>query len=181
MSFCLSCSYLICIVLFIVSLSEFFIPFKFTDISKTPDVYNFIKNNTNQNDKLVILPRGKFIEGFFWYKDHQREVLNIEKDHVYKTEKILKDDFFNKVAFSCKGLEILQSYGASYFVYFYNVDKDSEQKIKFLNENLQKVGEFKNIEQVDSYGNMFYTVINTGNNFSNQSVVYKISYYSSCR
>jgi len=174
-------SFVVVLFLVVISLSEFFIPFKFTDISQIPEVYKYLKENSTKDSKLAILPRGKYVEGYFWSKDHRLELIDLEKDHLFNSNKILKDDFYNEIAFTCRGLEILRSYGANYFIYFYNVDKDSEKKLIFLNKNLEKIIEFKDIDQVDSYGNIFYTVINTGNNFSNQNILYRISDKISCQ
>jgi len=167
-------SYLIVLFMFLVSLSEFFIPFKFTDISEIPDVYKYLKEKSLSESKLVIFPRSKINQGYFWSKDYKLELITLEKDHFINSKKILKDDFYNNVAFTCEGLEILRGYGSNYFIYFNKLENDSEIKLEFLNKNLEMIAEFSNITQVDSYGNTFYKVINTGNNFSNQSILFKI-------
>ncbi len=168
-------SYFIGFLLVTVSISEFFIPFKLTDISQIPDVYNYLKSNSTAGDSIAILPRGKSGEGLFWSKDHKLVLVNLERDHFYNSKKISKDEFYNRVVFTCEGLEILKNYNTRYLVYFYNVDSNYESKIYFLSKNLEIVEEFKGISQADRYGNKFYTVINTGNNITNQAILFRIN------
>jgi len=168
------------VFLFFVSVSEFYIPLKFTDISQMPDVYHYLKQNSNNEDKLVIFPRGKSLEGYFWSKDHGREVIIPERDHFINGKLVKKDDFYNQVAFTCEGLQLLKEYGASYLIYFYNSDTDSQSKISFLNKNLENLGHFTKIEKPDSYENIFYKVSNTGNTLSNQAYLFRINDVTGC-
>ena len=167
--------YSVCLLIFSISLSEFFIPFKFTDTRQTPDAYSFLKDYSDPSYRLAVFPRGKYIESSFWSKDPKIDIVDLEKNHIVNSKKILKDAFYNHVAFTCEGLEILRSYGVSHILYFYNLDQNSEKKIEFFNRNLDKINEFKNISLDESYGNSFYKIINTGNTYSNQSVLFKIS------
>jgi hypothetical protein len=173
-------SYFLLFILFSISVVEFYIPIKLTDISEIPAVYKYIKTNIPEESKIIFMPRNKSNEVLFWSKDFQREVISLERNHKIYNNLVSKDEFINKYLYTCDGLKLIKEYGSNYFVYFFNSDINSELKLKFLNEMLIKDSEFLFTNQDLEYKNFFYNIKYTGNNQSNHAIIFKIPEIINC-
>jgi hypothetical protein len=160
------------LIIGLISMLEFFIPFKFVNASEIPEVYKFLRDNIETNQKIVIYPHSKNKEAYFWSKDHQNEILNITGSlHNVQGREISNIDF-TKNLITCIGIVDAKNLGASYLIYFPVEDEEGNGWETF--SNLEEISIFEKVSQPQSYSTPFWSVSNIGNNISNTSVLYRI-------
>ncbi len=164
-------------VLFIVSLVEFFVPIKLTNIGNPPLVYAYIKNNLPMGSPLVVYPYSETSEAIYWYREHKGALINprqaVRLDYGFDSED------FTKSLTNCKGILEARNLGATYLVYFDGADKDAKLNKDFFDNTrlLIKVGEFKH----DSNKNKtklplgLGVISQIGDVESNNAVLYKLN------
>jgi hypothetical protein len=127
---------LLVIVLFFISLAEFYIPFRITNISKPPALYEYLRDNTSSESSFVMYPSDPFPKVYFWSSIHQRQIIN-PQNYNYPEYGFFEKEFTKKIP-TCTG--VLESYnlGTDYIIHFpgYNKSKDEIAEAYFNNSPL---------------------------------------------
>lgn len=158
----------ILITVLVLSFMEFYIPLKFTDLSSIPQPYVYVKNNTLVNANIFIYPHSKLLESKYWKSEHNRNLVNVNKDVSY-TESLL----------TCNGLNTIRD-STDYLIYFKNADNNYTNNILFLENNpiLEKIVSFEYTDKDEldlGIFSKFVRIIKAGDTLSNSATVYKIN------
>ena len=169
-------SFLILLPVFTLSLMEFYVPVKVTNISTAPKVYSYINKETPSESVIAIYPYSKTNDGFFWMKEYQRPLIN-PKGHEASIFDFSSKDFTFDLN-SCKGILEAYNLGTDYIVYFYKEDKAAAKDFFDSTNLLFKEKEFvENGKDTQDLGlwNTFITVVDAGTSESNSSLIYKLN------
>lgn len=155
-----------------ISLLEFYIPPKFINFSDTPDVFRYIKENLNPEDKIVVYPHSKTKESLFWSKYYSKDLINTYGAAHNIDEKIITNVEFTENLTTCKGIYDAIGLGATFLVFFPN-EAYINGDFSFIS-GIEEVFRFENISQQEYNASKFWTIQNIGNNHSNVAILYKL-------
>lgn len=165
-------STVILIPFFILSLMEFYIPIKVTDITVSPKIYTYIKNNTDKDSIIAVYPGGRANDTLFWMREYQRTLINPKGysnlDGSFNSEK------FTKLLNTCDGLIDAKKLGVTHIVYFYNEDKDESESKIFFNTNTTFITESPEYG-LDIKGNRFIKILNKSDGQSFSAKLYSLN------
>ncbi|PIR43015.1 hypothetical protein COV24_05175 [candidate division WWE3 bacterium CG10_big_fil_rev_8_21_14_0_10_32_10] len=152
---------------FVLSLMEFYVPVKITDVSSTPKVFTYIRNNTPIDSAIAVYPYSKTNESVFWMREYMRRLVNprdfARSDYGFSS----KDFTFNLN--TCKGLIEARNLGTNYVIYFNTIDNDKSLNF-FANVSiLDKMVDYKDL-YFPEYSAILYRV-NSGKDILNDSKV----------
>lgn len=164
--------YLLLISILTVSLLEFYIPFKLTDVSKSPQIYSDLKVISDKEDKFVVYPESKSTQAYFWKLEHQRDIVNFTNEHIIEGQIVTNNTFTENIP-SCKGIESLKKLNIKYLVVFKN-EVEKKERLEFLNKNLKLISSYNQIETPEFSEYNFFRIVYSGNTYSNQANLYEI-------
>jgi hypothetical protein len=174
--------YLIAIIIFCISISEFIAPLKITNTSEIPEVYTFFKPEIKNN--IAIYPNSKIREGLFWTKDHNQNISNFFSGATININEVqVKTEDINKNINTCNGLETIKQLNAKYLIFFPNNQDSSELSSEFFELNLDLVAKYTLVNQEENYNSTFIKIKNTGNVYSNSAKIYDLEKFilSKCK
>lgn len=168
---------------FALSLMEFFVPLRITDVSVPPKVFTYISQNTPANSSLAVFPYSQNVETLFWTREHNRFLVN-PRDLVNPQTGFDSLEFTSHLP-SCAGILEAQKLGVDYLVYFPLADTDVTGKSWGLNslffKNCPLLKEVAKFSEQDSqfkdlgFWSKFILVENYGTKSENSAVLYQIS------
>lgn len=163
--------FFVCIVF--LSINEFFIPFKITNVSNPPEVYKYLKSLGSVNERIFIYPENKTTEAYFWKLEHKMDVINFGTGN-YIDNTFYSKDLITQKSSTCEGISLLKKMDVKFIIYFKNKEPNKQIQ-EFFNKNLVLIKSFDNedIEEIQNY--KILTLINTGNIFMNEANIYEIS------
>jgi hypothetical protein len=155
-----------------ISLLEFYIPFKLTDVSKSPQIYSDLRIISDKADRFVVYPESKSTQAYFWKLEHQRYIVNFTNEHIIDGQIITNNTFTENIP-SCNGIEILKKHNIKYLVVFKN-EVEKKEKLEFLNRNLKLIKSYNQIDTPEFSEFIFFRIVYSGDTFSNQANLYEI-------
>ncbi len=162
---------------FIISLMEFFIPLRLTDVSTPPKVFTYISQNTQEHEAIAVYPYSKNVETLFWTREHKRPFTN--------TRDLVRPEFgFDSKEFTAKlpsheGILEAHNLGIDYLVYFPIADKNMMENCAFFAKTplLEKIGVFEEYDpQFKNLGfwSNFIHIENYGTKMDSTAILYRI-------
>jgi hypothetical protein len=126
-------SYILVTWLLLISLSELYIPIKITKITESPKVFDYLKDSTENSDKIITYPYNKVITSQLWMNGRIDRLINMR--YIMNIGKSLDSENFTKSLVTTEGLGCAKSLGAEYLIYFYESDPDRKINQEFLNNS----------------------------------------------
>ncbi|HLD50870.1 hypothetical protein A3K34_02990 [candidate division WWE3 bacterium RIFOXYC1_FULL_40_10] len=164
-------TYLCISFLFVLSLCEFFVPFKGVDVSSPPEVYSFLKELPG--GPMAVYPYSKANEALYWLSEYNKPLMNPR--NYASTDGAFTSEKFTKNLASEKGLLEFEELGGTYIVYFYNADKDPVNASKFFDSNslLEKVIVMDHTAPDLKLINPFISIADASSTYSNSAIIYR--------
>ncbi|RJR26211.1 hypothetical protein C4561_05720 [candidate division WWE3 bacterium] len=110
----------------IVTLAETYIPVEINKIDKAPEVYTYLKQNSDEGAKFAVYPLDQSDQAFFWLPEHERLLIN---PILYFTEDFDSESFTESLP-SPEGLQALSDIGGSYLIVYKSAP---ENDVEFFN------------------------------------------------
>ena len=134
---------LIIVLLFLISLLEFYVPLRITFNTGIPNTISYIKDNIQQNDILAIYPSSKSREMLYWLTEYKKRFAN-PKDYVSLDGTFVSSKFTKELTTS-QGLEYAKNRGIKYIVVF--EDDITITDKNFFRNNITLESVFQNNEK----------------------------------
>ena len=117
------------VFLAMISLAEFYIPVRFTNLSAPPQAYEYLKTSGIESAPIVVYPYSKTTEALYWVYYHNFPLVN--------SRGFENSEALTKSLATCEGVRAAAELGARYLVSFQTTE-DTNVDTK----NLTKITEF---------------------------------------
>ena len=128
-----SFSLVVLIILTLISIVEFYVPFRYTTYQEEPSVYKYIRNATEKESVIVLYPYNKSGEVTFWMRSYQRALVN---PGGFSAPNFDSQDFTEELI-TCAGLSEAKDLGADHLLFFKDIGSDKAKAIDFFENQLK--------------------------------------------
>lgn len=169
-------SKLIILSIFLISLSEFYIPIKVSYFNEAPDAYVFAKENLKDAKNFMVYPPSKSSHALFWTKEFNKPLFN-KYGNYYEIEGMKVDNSkFTNLLFECKYKNLFKSVE---YIFVYTSTLSKEEKL-FFDKNFLLVFEGYQALNLEEERYNYLIFLNLGNSYENAVNIYKLDKIKTC-
>jgi len=114
-------------VLILITLSELYVPLKFTYVGNVPNSIKYLSDNLKENDAIATYPYDKTNYVFFWQRDHKKNVIN-PKGYYNVSNNFDSNEFTDKLI-TCNGIINSINLGMTHIINFDLTEKFFENQM----------------------------------------------------
>lgn len=122
-------SYLVVLILFLLSIGELYVPLKLTYVGTIPNSIYFLKNNISVDSVIATYPYNKANYVFFWQREHAKKIMNPKG--YFDIQSNFDSEKFTKNLVTCEGVIKAIDLGMTHLVN-YEPTEDFFENQKFL-------------------------------------------------
>lgn len=164
--------YLALIPIIVISLMEFYVPIKLTDVSSAPRVYQYLNQEIDGKTPIVVYPYSKANDTLFWMREHKKPLIN-PSGYTRLADNFESAKFTSELK-TCNGLINARNLGAEYFLLFSNMVEPND--LAFFSDNplLTLTAEFEE-QGAKQNSNKFITIYNKVDSADFSAKIYRLN------